>query len=1006
MRIRTAAFVTVLSLAGMGQALAQTRIITGRVVDSLTGEAVTSGQVSAQGMTVGTTIKDDGTFTLSVPPRDVTLSVRSIGFKRRDVPVAAGQGSVQVALERDYFQLEAIVVTGQATGVEKRNLANAVSTLSTEQLAKVPTAGVIEAIQGRLAGAQISQNSGAPGGGSIVRMRGVTSITGSIAPLYVVDGVIVSDRSLGTGTNLIIDAFRSAGISPKTDNQDNAVDRIADLNPEAIASVEVLKGAAASAIYGSKASNGVILITTKRGRVGAPQFSVGQRFGFSSLSRKIGVRRFSQADAVAALGPAGQASWTADFHDFEQELYGGKPLSYQTDGSMSGGTETSQYFASVLVKHEGGILPNTFADKQSLRLNLDQAVGGRLKISLSSEVIRSANDRGLTQNENNGAVVGSALGYTGFSWLDLRATCPDGSRKVQCEGGLYAPNPFGRSNPFQTVALFKNREGVWRVIGTGRMSLDAVSTAQHTLSLIATGGGDVFTQKNEVFSPPELFFEQVAGNPGSSALSYSQNQNFNVNGNVVDKYRLENGTSFTTQAGVQLETQHLNEDRTLARGLIGGLTNIDRAVTVQVNENRERVRDLGFFAQEELLALNERLLLTVGARADQSSSNADTKKLYVYPKAAASYRLPVGGLVDELKLRAAFGQSGNQPVYGRKFTPLAAGNLNGKTATTVIGGVAGAPDLRPEREREIEGGADVTLFGSRANLEATVYEKRVTDLLLQRTLAPTTGLSQLFFNGGVMRTRGLELALNVLPVQTTKFQWNARGTFSLSRCKIVSLPIPAFRPIAFLNAPVFGSTFIEPGKSCTQLIGDDTLGTLPGDAALGAIGTHVQRAVADANPKYNFSIANDLTYRSLELRFLWDRQVGGVLSNITQLEYDANQTSIDYSQPAKPGALTGEQRINALGLVARPYLQDVSYLRLREVTLTLDLPAATLRKIWTGARTARLSLSGRNLLTFTPYQGYDPENNQIVRSAAQGTPWDIWAYPPSRSFWLSLSLGF
>jgi TonB-dependent SusC/RagA subfamily outer membrane receptor len=322
MRFQGVVLVAVATLLRAGLASAQTRIVTGRVTDSLSAEVVASGAVSVQGTNVASRIADDGTFTIVVPQRDVTLSVRSIGYKRKDIAVPASQNSVPVALARDFFQLEAIVVTGQATGVERKNLANAVSTISAEQLAQVPTAGVVEAIQGRLAGAQISQNSGAPGGGSIVRMRGVTSIIGSISPLYVVDGVIVSDRALGTGTNLVIDAYRSAGISPKVDNQDNAVDRIADLNPEDIAGVEVLKGAAASAIYGSKASNGVILITTKRGRVGAPQFTLNQRFGVSQLSKKIGVRRFTQADATAALGPAGTASWTADFHDFRRNSSG------------------------------------------------------------------------------------------------------------------------------------------------------------------------------------------------------------------------------------------------------------------------------------------------------------------------------------------------------------------------------------------------------------------------------------------------------------------------------------------------------------------------------------------------------------------------------------------------------------------------------------------------------------------------------------------------------------
>src|SRR6185295_2246053 len=285
-------------------ASAQTRVVTGRVLDSLTNEIITSGQVSVQGTTVGSTIKDDGTFTVAVPPRDVVLSVRSIGFKRKDVPVPASQGAADVSLARDYFQLEAIVVTGQATGVERKNLANSVATVSADQLVKTSTSSVEQALQGKMAGADINQNNGAPGGGNIVRMRGVTSIIGSFQPLYVVDGVIVSNAEIGRGTNMVQRAYTSQGLVPTVDNQDNSVNRIADLDPNDIESVEVLKGAAASAIYGSKASNGVILITTKRGRNGTPQFSVTQRFGASKISNKYGSRCYtSAAEAGSVFGP-------------------------------------------------------------------------------------------------------------------------------------------------------------------------------------------------------------------------------------------------------------------------------------------------------------------------------------------------------------------------------------------------------------------------------------------------------------------------------------------------------------------------------------------------------------------------------------------------------------------------------------------------------------------------------------------------------------------------------
>ena len=289
MKNRFGLLLAVFAAFGVNQAAAQTRVVTGKVTDSLTSEVITSGQVSVVGTTIGGTIKDDGTFTLAVPSRDVTISIRSIGFKRKDVTLPASQSAVQVALERDYFQLEAIVVTGQATGVERKNLANSVASVSADQLTRVPVASAERALQGKVVGAQITDNNGAPGGGGIVRMRGVTSVIGAFTPLYVLNGVIISDAAIARGTNMITRAGGTT-VAQTSDDESNPINRIADLNPNDIESVEVLKGAAASAIYGSKAANGVIVITTKRGRVGAPQFTLTQRLGQSQMSHKVGTR--------------------------------------------------------------------------------------------------------------------------------------------------------------------------------------------------------------------------------------------------------------------------------------------------------------------------------------------------------------------------------------------------------------------------------------------------------------------------------------------------------------------------------------------------------------------------------------------------------------------------------------------------------------------------------------------------------------------------------------------
>ena len=568
----------------------------------------------------------------------------------------------------------------------------------------------------------------------------------------------------------------------------------------------------------------------------------------------------------------------------------------------------------------------------------------------------------------------------------------------QAADGTWPVNPYASSNPLQTAELFKNRETVWRIITTGKLAFDAIASPQHSLKLVANGGGDFFNQRNAIFSPPALQFEPTDGFLGASVLSSTQNLNLNVNGNAVYVFKPSSGTSATTSVGIQYETRNLTIDRILGNNLVGGLEIPSSATSISVDNQRQYVRDLGAFAQEEFLTLNDRLLLTLGLRADQSSNNGDPKKLFFYPKAAASFRFPnlAPGFVDEVKLRAAFGQSGNQPLWGQKFTPLRGRNVVGIPAFQIgdPNGAAttGALDLRPERQREIEAGIDATLFRSKASLEVTVYEKKITDLLLRRTLVPSEGFTTLIFNGGVLRTRGLEAGLNINPVQSASFQWSTRATFFMTRSKILSLPVPTFR----LGGTQFGAFQIEAGKSATQIIGNDSLPD----------GTRLVRAIADAAPDYKVSLSNDIGYKAVRLYSLWDYSHGGRIWNATEWLCDLALNCKDSGDVQSDGRLLAQKRLAEYANSALVYLDDISYLKLRELRLTLDLPRSMVQKLWGGARYLRLSLSGRELLTFTPYPTGDPEVNQVPGTLGAGVPWDLWAYPPSRSFWLSLDLGF
>ncbi len=657
-RALSGGLLVILALAfGASTARAQTRVVTGRVTSGQTGQGIARANVSVVGTVIVAVTNDRGEYSLAAPDGPVRLLARAVGFKRRQVAITADQDRADVALDQDVFNLEAVVVTGQATAVAQQNLANAVATIAPEVLTRAPTATVENALQGKIPGALVQSNSGAPGGGAQITLRGVSTINGSVNPLIVVDGLVISNDAIASNMNAVTAAAGGGNAS----NQDNPVNRLADLNPADIANVEVLKGASAAAIYGSEAANGVIIITTKRGQTGAPRFTLTQRFGQYRLANKLGQRQFTDsADAVSAFGHAALMGQTCNptcpFFDFEQELYGEHNLSFETDGSVSGGTDQTSYFISGLVKRDGGIAPNTGYDKQSLRANIDQLLGSRFHLSVSTQLIHSVADRGISNNDNT-----STSPYLVFPFTPSLFN-------LEPVNGVYPFNPFpgNGSNPLQTLALLKNAEDVWRVLGTTRLRIDALTSGAHHLEFNLSGGLDYYEQQNDILSPPTLNFEPADGQPGTVVLGKGSDQRLNLVGSAIYNFTPTSGRySATTSAGFQFQDQHLNSTNAVGKTILAGQQNINQATSIVIFQNQVPVRGFGIYGQEEVLAIDQRLLVTLGIRGDRSSVNGDTRKFYFFPKASASYRFltPVSG-VDELKLRGAFGQTGNPPLFG------------------------------------------------------------------------------------------------------------------------------------------------------------------------------------------------------------------------------------------------------------------------------------------------------------------------------------------------------
>lgn len=993
-----AAAVCVLLLAVPAQA--QTRSIKGTISDVASGAPVSGATVTVPGTSLSSTTDANGAFTIEgAPAGEVTLQVTYPAYRSARLSVPPSQSEVSVGVRRELE--EEIVVTGRASAAPKQQVAVSVAKVSSEELNEVPSQTVEQAMQGKVTGANIQRNDGAPGGGAQVRLRGTSSIYGSAEPLFVVDGMIVSNAAIPSG---IFNVTKSNQGGNHSTAQDSLVNRIADFNAEDIESIEVLKGAAAAAIYGSKASNGVVIITTKRGLSGPTKVDFTQRFGISTLSKEIGARTFtSVADVVSTFcpnvkatgqpDPACVAQQTANYgpgtvYNHDAELAGRHDLATESVLSVSGGQRDFRYFVSGSVKNDPGIINNTGYQKQALRVNLGKDITDAWTLNFSSNLIHSDARRGLTNNDNTNT----------SHWVVLSGT-PSFVNLNPNRDGTFPPNPYSPgnlTNPLQTIALMNNNEGLWRFTSSADSIFKVYQDEQQQLRFLVNGGVDRFQQENDIYFPPELFFEATSPLPGASGYTTTASLNLNLGLNLVHEWRPGSGLfAATTSAGFQYESSDLRIYRLFSQHLNAGQPNIDAGTQTSIAEQRERVHDRGAYLQEEVLLLERRLALTAGLRGETSSTNGNPNAIYLYPKASASYRfLAPAPRLDDIKVRAAYGETGNHPLYAARFTSLQVDtnlqsnpgigvNFNCSPAAPGNGACAGDPNIKPERAREFEVGTDISAFEGAATLELNLYQRTIVDLLLQHAVPSSSGWTAQWSNGGVLRNRGIEISLQLQPNLGYGLHLASTLGFSRNVSEIRSLPIPSFVAGGF--GASLGVFQIQQGASATQIVG-----TVAGVCCT---------KIGDTEPDFIIHFSNRLAWRNFTLSFLLDWQRGSSIINLTRLLYDANSNSADW----KSG---GQARFNNwLAGNAAAYVESASYLKLREVTLSYDFPSTLVSGVWNAAKRLRLSVSGRNLLTFSPYSSWDPEvsnfANQPIYRNIEVTP-----YPSSRTFWTSLELGF
>ena len=982
-----------LSAAITATASAQRRV-TGRVTDT-EGQPLGSASVSVQGTAVGAMTDADGRYTLiNVPAGAQSLQARRIGYKRVTTPLAAGATTADIRMEKDVLELDQVVVTGQATTVSTQNAANAVTIVTGAEVNRVPQPNIENALQGKIPGAVITQNSGAPGGGVQVQIRGSNTVNGAYQPLYVVDGVIIDNSAVQIGLNSITGA--GGGV---TSSQDQMVNRVADLNPDDIEDIQVLKGPSAGAIYGSRGANGVIVITTKRGQAGKPAFDITQRLGTQTLANKYNMRCFTYDQAVAeAQADFGITLTPKDYAgcvDPQEVLYGNHFLSYETNMSLRGGTQDAgtTYFMSGTVKHDGGLAVNSGYSKQSLRLNLNQLIGSKINLRGSSEILHTLTERGIFGNDNNNIAPYTIIGATP-TYFDYR--------RIDPTTGKLMSDPYiaGGANVLQDAQEIRTPEDVYRLIGNLQGDWNVFTHQNSSLMLSLLGGIDAYNDHSRVYSPPDTYIEQ-SGNispfPGSIVEGNADVANANLNASLIHKYTSRWGTA-TTSAGIRQEHNQFIQSVNRGQGLFPGITNFSTAVQTAVTEGQSLTKTFSYYAQEEFLTASDRLLLTAAVNAERSSTNGDTAKFYAFPKFALSYNVPFTPRgIDNIKFRIANGQAGNRVPVNFKYTFLAQLPENGLVGL-IPSSTVGLPTVRPEVTTETEGGVDMQMLHGRAQAELTVYHKKTSGLVLTAAPPPSTGFTAQIINGGSLTNSGVEAGLNILPIQTSRFTWQSHTTFSHNRGLVTSLPVPAFYT---------GSGFGERTARIKVKTGyaPDEVVAYTGFDSTGK--TRLESYYGSASPDYQFGFGNDFSAGPFRLSSLIDWRHGGFIADLSQtyLENGVNgQSAITGGNFADTTMNNADQSNYAKGFPS--FLEHGSFAKLREVTLSYSLNPRLTNTLFRGtARDARIELSGRNLYTWTHYRGLDPEVSNFS-NAPLSRLWDLAPYPPSRQFFFSINANF
>jgi len=984
---------------------------------SVTGEDGTSligASILAEGTSTGTIADIDGNFSFTLPDGVTAIIVSYTGYREQRVEI--GTASIyDVILSDDIIGLEDVVVIGYSP-TKRKNLTGAVSSVKSEDIESIQLPSIEAALQGRAAGVTVNKNSGKPGGGIDVNIRGRTSISASNQPLYVVDGIPII-----SGDNLDFAQDGTGGSN---------VSVLADLNPDEIESIEVLKDASSAAIYGSRAANGVVLITTKKGsRDGKTKISLNAAYGNQWLPKQIDVvdgptyiEYITEVFGANIVGTEANNNW--------QDLIFQTSTIQDYNANISGGNAKTQFFASGGYADDQGIMIGSGFTRYSGRLNLNHLATDKLSFNMNMGYIRSSTQQ--IQNDNNifGALSTAIL---------LPPVVP-----VMAEGGGFG-SAFGLENPVAAVTQYKNNLARGRL--TGKIGANYNITEE--LSFSASIGADLVNQTESIFEPSTL----QSSNTGRAVIATI------VNERIIHEYILKYNKAFGNSninilGGTSFQEDKINTTFSEAVDFptddFKGLTSGASPTTTDGGFSGDNLRS--YFGSVNY-SFGGKYFITGTFRAD-GSSRFVREQWGFFPGVSAGWNLSEEGFladsgIDLLKLRVGYGQTGNNVIANFTSRRLFAGGANYLDNPGTVPSQIGNPDLKWETTTQTNIGLDFGFANNRISGSIDAYIKQTDDLLLDRPIPTTSGFVSVIQNVGEVENRGIDITLNTVNVETRDFTWNT--TFSVGYLEnevkklVDGIPFDAGFANRIAEGQSLGSFFghvtdgIFQNQAEIDAAATQTNGTAPGDirfldiaggagpdgitataddlAPDGVINDDDRTYIGKALPDWTGGITNRIAYKGLELNVFFQFATGFQIYNNNLVFAEGlnsvfapttnaweNRWQNEGDQTDVPRLVSGDPNSNRRD--SDRIVEDGDYIRLKTVTLSYNLPQSILNG--SGIANVKVYATGYNLWTATGYSWFDPEVNTFdaggANSNALGT--DFLTFPQPRSLTFGVNLTF